>query len=167
MDKKTLTYITGFTAVLALALAVYVFSGLFLKKTAAPTPPPQAQDKEVVFPKKTPSFTFSPQEPESARVFTTPAPESQTETNQNQHPPQLINIQITSSKFVPDTVEIQKGDVISWTNNDTRPHKIIGKSWRSGVIQPERVFSQQFDVSGNYQYYTEADPSITGTVTVK
>lgn len=167
MDKKTLSYITGFTAIIAIVLAIYVFSGLFLKKSTLPTPPPQIQDKEVIFPKITPSFTFSPKEPESARVFTTPAPAGQAQTSQDQRPPQLIRIQITSSKFTPDSVEIQKGDVISWTNADTRPHKIIGKSWRSGVIQPGKVFSQQFDVSGTYQYYTEADPSIVGTITVK
>lgn len=170
MDKKTLAYITGFTAIIALILAVYVFSTVFIKKP--PVTPGKVSKSEpietvVIFPKKTPSFTFSPKEPENARVLTTPGPANQTQPNQNQRPPQLIKIQITASKFDPNIVEIEKGDVVDWTNADTRPHKLIGKSWRSGVIQPGKVFSQQFDVSGTYQYYTEADPSMIGTVTVK
>jgi len=168
MDKKTLTFITVFTAVIAVALALYVLSGV-LTKPSVPKVTPSTKNKPLIIPSKTPSFTFSPKEPENARILLTPAPSNALQQTQSQpaKPAQLKKVDITATKFSPDNVEVTTGDVITWTNTDTRAQKIIGKSWRSGTIQPGKAFSQEFDVAGTYQYYSEVDPGMVGTITVK
>jgi|Transcript_11748 plastocyanin len=70
--------------------------------------------------------------------------------------------------FVPDEIEICKGDSVTWTNNKAGPHNVVfdeeaipeGVTQESismdGLLNDEgATFTKKFDVAGSYAYYCE------------
>lgn len=165
MDKKTLTYITGFTAIIAIVLAIYVLNSLFIKQKGkeGDATIPQKQGEETTV-KRTPSFTFSPQEPANPRPLITPGPIDPDKT------PRLTQqalAEIKSDKFSPEIIEIETNDIVVWINKDNKTNRIVGKGWDSIPIKLEETYSQQFDTPGTFTYYLETNPDVIGKVIVK
>ena len=93
----------------------------------------------------------------------TPASQAGAPTSQHQ-------VIIQGAAFTPAELDIQPGDTVTWTNQDTSAHTVtsircfqdeddishiyIGETWDSGDIDPGASFSRTFSQSGSYDYFS-------------
>jgi plastocyanin len=81
--------------------------------------------------------------------------------------------------FSPKSVSVKVGDTVTWTNNDNTIHTVIsgtglsdtnkGKDFDSGLTAlttTGKTFSHQFTKAGDFPYFCELHPAMTGKVTV-
>ena len=80
-------------------------------------------------------------------------------------------ITIKNMMFTPPQISIQKGGIVTWTNNDSVAHTVTddlsnvgGPS--SGDIQPGSTYSFTFNKTGSFQYHCSIHPSMRGTIVV-
>ena len=67
--------------------------------------------------------------------------------------PQSYTVVIRNMKFEPATIELNKGDTVTWINNDFVDHDITeekSKAWRSGVLPAGSKWSKVVDRSDEY-----------------
>jgi plastocyanin len=78
-------------------------------------------------------------------------------------------VSIANFAFDPDTVTIQVGDTITWTNNDGTAHTATAGdgSFNTGNIGPGASDSVTFDTAGSFAYHCAIHPQMTGTVVVQ
>jgi plastocyanin len=79
-----------------------------------------------------------------------------------------VEASIVDLTFQPDSVEIDAGATVTWTNEDAVPHTVTARTdaFNSGVMQEGATFSHTFDEPGTFDYFCAIHPSMTGTVTV-
>ncbi|MDE1861729.1 MAG: cupredoxin domain-containing protein [Thaumarchaeota archaeon] len=92
----------------------------------------------------------------------------------------VINVLIAAKAYVkgnpnftPDVVTVPKGDIITWTNNDTVPHTVTsakdaGATFDSGLIAPGKTFSLDTSkLNGTeYDYMCTVHPYMTGKIII-
>jgi plastocyanin len=94
-------------------------------------------------------------------------------TGQNSNTQSTANtVNIANMAFTPSQITVNKGDTVTWTNNDSTTHTVIddlsnvgGPS--SGDIQPGSSYSFTFTKTGSFQYHCQIHPSMRGTIVVK
>ena len=81
-------------------------------------------------------------------------------------------VTIANMAFSPSQITVNKGDTVTWTNNDSTTHTVTddlsnvgGPS--SGDIAPGSTYSFTFTKSGSFQYHCSIHPSMRGTIVVK
>lgn len=81
----------------------------------------------------------------------------------------------SSTCFDPSPITVLPGTTVTWTNNDTVGHTVTsgmpsdlqtGTIFDSGLLKPGAVFSHTFANSGNFDYYCQVHPWMTGLVRV-
>jgi len=77
-------------------------------------------------------------------------------------------VSILSTGFSPTSRTIATGDVIKWTNKDTKDHQVVANngSFASAVIKPGKSYSHIFNTAGTYRYHDALHPSLTGRIIV-
>ena len=83
---------------------------------------------------------------------------------------QEIPVDIREFEFIPPSVEIAVGDTVTWTNQGNVPHTATAEQrdvLQSGAIAPGSSFSQVFDEAGEFAYFCEFHPNMTGTIVVQ
>lgn len=86
-------------------------------------------------------------------------------------------VTISSSGFSPATVEIKKGQSVTWKNADTANHQPSSDPYptntgladlgRSEVLKQNDEFTYQFEKAGTYTYHDNLNPyKLKGTVIV-
>src|SRR5215212_10262665 len=77
-------------------------------------------------------------------------------------------VSILSTGFSPTSRTIATGDVIRWTNKDTKDHQVIANngSFASAVIKPGRSYSHTFNTAGTFRYHDALHPALTGRIIV-
>lgn len=95
---------------------------------------------------QTPQTTTQPA-PTQAPQTTTPAP---------------VSVEIKSSAFTPNIVEISKGTTVIWTNDDGVGHTVtsITGAFDSGNIDPGKTYSYTFNQAGPFEYSCVNHPSM-------
>src|SRR4051794_10988344 len=80
-----------------------------------------------------------------------------------------VSVAIENLKYRPDTVTIDIGDTVTWTNNDDRVHSVKADdgSFDSGPLRTGKSFSRTFDKPGRYSYGSDPSPRTKGTVVVR
>jgi plastocyanin len=81
-----------------------------------------------------------------------------------------VPVDIRDFAFSPNPVEIAAGDTVTWTNQDEVPHTATGEDrdvLQSGTIAPGSSFSQVFPEAGEFGYFCEFHPNMTGTIVVQ
>lgn len=81
--------------------------------------------------------------------------------------------------FSPNVINATIGDIVTWTNHDVIPHTVTsgtgpsdpnkGKEFDSGLstlLQPGKTFSHKFTRAGEFPYFCQLHPAMTGTVIV-
>ena len=86
---------------------------------------------------------------------------------------ETITVDITNFVFVQDTIEINVGDTVEWVNNDATRHTITSGTddtadgtFDSGDVEAGDSFSFTFTEAGDFAYFCDIHPTMTGTVTV-
>jgi plastocyanin len=83
---------------------------------------------------------------------------------------QEVPVDIRDFAFSPNPVEIAVGDTVIWTNQDQVPHTATAEDrdvLQSGTISPGSSFSQVFGTAGEFPYFCEFHPNMTGTIVVQ
>jgi plastocyanin len=81
-----------------------------------------------------------------------------------------VPVDIRDFAYSPDPLEIAVGDTVTWTNQDAVPHTATGQDrdvLQSGTIPPGASFSQGFSEAGEFGYFCEFHPNMTGTIIVQ
>ena len=84
--------------------------------------------------------------------------------------PQIASgsVTIVNSAFTPQTVMINSGDSVRWTNMDSLTHTTTSNTgvWTQTLVQ-NASFTFTFNTAGTFAYHCEFHPSMTGTVVVQ
>lgn len=77
-----------------------------------------------------------------------------------------VNIQ--NYAFSPDSLIIEVGDTVRWTNHDAVPHTSTAYdgTWNSGTLSQNQSYSCVFTSTGSHSYYCGFHPMMVGAVTV-
>jgi plastocyanin len=81
-----------------------------------------------------------------------------------------VPVDIRDFEFLPPAVELAVGDTVTWTNQGQAPHTATAEdrgALQSGTIEPGSSFSQTFDQAGEFNYFCEFHPNMTGTIVVQ
>ncbi|MCG2430452.1 plastocyanin [Aequorivita sp. F64183] len=70
-------------------------------------------------------------------------------------------------KFVPEIIQVRKGDIIEWVNKDIVPHDVteINKKWTSKTLNKEDSFSKK--ITTNFDYFCSIHIVMKGSVHIK
>ena len=80
-----------------------------------------------------------------------------------------------SEFFTPKEITVSAGTTVTWTNEDTTIHTVVEGSpqssgatpaFDSSIIAPKATFENTFDKAGEFNYYCNLHPFMTGKVTV-
>ncbi len=115
-----------------------------------------------------PTTTTAPAAP--AEATEAPAAEETAEPAAAAPSGQELAVDIRDFAFSPDPIEIASGDTITWTNQDEVPHTTTAEDrdvLQSGAIAPGSSISQVFDQAGEFPYFCEFHPNMTGTIVVQ
>lgn len=71
--------------------------------------------------------------------------------------------------FDPASVTIKAGQSVTWTNEDSATHTVVGDNneFESGNLANGADFSFAFEKAGTYTYHCGVHPSMKGTVVVE
>ena len=76
---------------------------------------------------------------------------------------------IDNFSFMPATVTVSAGTTVTWTNHDGVQHTVTAtdKSFDSGAIDTNGMFSHQFTTPGTYAYHCSIHPTMTAQIIVQ
>lgn len=78
-----------------------------------------------------------------------------------------VDVNIVNFAFQPQTIVINAGDTVVWTNTVTTQHSVVGDDGlNSGLLNKDQTYSHTFTTDGTYSYHCGVHPSMTGTVQV-
>jgi plastocyanin len=123
-----------------------------------------AEDEQAAAPDATAVATEAPTTPAAAET-----PEDAAQATEAPAAAE-VPVDIRDFAFSPDPVEIAAGDTVTWTNQDEVPHTATGEDrdvLQSGTIAPGSSFSQVFPEAGEFGYFCEFHPNMTGTIVVQ
>jgi plastocyanin len=80
---------------------------------------------------------------------------------------------LTDSAYQPNPVQVNVGDSVTWTKDDSQPHTVTivegatpeGR-FDSGIMAPGATFEHTFTEAGEYPYFCMLHPNMVGTVSV-
>jgi plastocyanin len=74
----------------------------------------------------------------------------------------------SNPSFVPQTVTVTVGSIVTWTNRDTVSHTVSSNSFvfDSGTLAPKASFTFTFLAPGTYKYHCNFHSFMTGTIVV-
>lgn len=81
--------------------------------------------------------------------------------------PAAIQVTIRNMKFDPPTLEVKKGDIVEWKNDDITPHTATSPTFDSGSIDPDKFWRHTFTETGNFPYSCTFHPDMKAVVSVR
>src|SRR5690242_7384576 len=83
-------------------------------------------------------------------------------------PTLLTEVTIQNYAFHTQSITINVGDTVRWTNLDPDRHTSTSSAglWDSGELAQNGTFAYTFTAPGTYTYYCARHPGMTGTITV-
>ena len=87
----------------------------------------------------------------------------------DEKPKKEASVEIVDFEFNPDSLEIEKGGKVIWTNNDSAAHTATADEgeFDSGQLSQGQEYTKTFDKAGTFEYHCENHPSMAATVVVK
>jgi plastocyanin len=77
-------------------------------------------------------------------------------------------VKIEGMQFSPVKLAVQRGDTITWRNDDLVPHTATAAGrFDSGNIAPGKTWSHRMDKAGAYDYICSYHPGMKGRIEVK
>lgn len=77
-------------------------------------------------------------------------------------------IVISATAFTPSTLIVRKGTSVTWKNDDTAAHTVIGDKGgpASGSLKQGKTYSYTFQGLGLYPFHLDKDATIQGQINV-
>ncbi len=76
-------------------------------------------------------------------------------------------VTIENFSFNPPTLKIKTGERVTWKQNDSAAHSIIGNIFQSSIFNRGDDFSFVFPQAGEYNYHCGIHPSMKGKIIVE
>lgn len=99
------------------------------------------------------------------------------QSSQNPNLPKEVSVELTESGFKPDTVTIETGSAVRWTNKTNDEHVSVNSDdhptnkkypeMNLGEIPKDSTVAHIFNKPGTYTYHDYFHPERKGTVVVK
>jgi plastocyanin len=82
--------------------------------------------------------------------------------------PGTVFVAARDSFFLPDTIVVDVGLPVRWTNEGSLVHSVVsdGALWASDTLAPSWWFEARFDSAGSYPYHCSLHSGMIGTVVV-
>ena len=83
---------------------------------------------------------------------------------------QTFDVMIQNMAFSPQTVTINVGDTVVWTNKDSVSHTVTsdsGAELGSNSLSKSGTYSHTFTMAGTYKYHCAIHTSMKGTIIVQ
>lgn len=96
-----------------------------------------------------------------------PSPNQSSISSQGQQLGVKPTIDIKNFAFDPNSLTVKAGTTVTWTNQDSAPHKILGSGFESGDLSKGQTFSYTFNDKGKFDYSCSIHPSMKGKVIVE
>ncbi len=97
------------------------------------------------------------------------APVEDTE-EEEENIPETFDVAISGFAFSPESLEVQVGDTVRWTNNDGTTHTVTSTDgndvFNSGNLSNGETFEFTFTEVGDFDYFCFFHNHMTGTITV-
>lgn len=77
-----------------------------------------------------------------------------------------LKVSIADFKFDPPSLKIEKGQKVTWTNNDTVPHTVTADDFSSETLNPGETFEYTFEKEGTFEYHCSFHPQMKGEIVV-
>jgi len=77
------------------------------------------------------------------------------------------SVLIKGFAFTPKELTINKGDTVTWTNEDAAVHNVVGGILHSKDLAKGQTFSYNFTDTGTYDYICGYHPYMQGKIIVK
>lgn len=77
------------------------------------------------------------------------------------------DVAVANFFFSPAVLDIEKGDKVVWTNQDSAPHTISGSGFKSNTLNNGQSFSFTFGTAGSYDYICGLHPYMKGRIIIK
>lgn len=81
--------------------------------------------------------------------------------------PAIVQVMMRNMQFSPATLEVKKGDVVEWKNDDLVAHTATSPLFDSGSIEPEKSWRHTFTDAGSFPYGCTFHPDMKASVVVK
>lgn len=80
-----------------------------------------------------------------------------------------VRVRLSPSGFIPSTVTVQTGTIVTWVNEDQLPHTVTATegAFASQALHSNESFLFRFDMPGTYQYFSGFQPQLTGRIVVR
>jgi len=78
----------------------------------------------------------------------------------------IITVAIKNFSFNPAELQVKKGTVVIWQNEDSAPHTIKFSDFSSEVISRGQSYEHQFNSVGTSDYICSIHPSMKGKIIV-
>lgn len=115
----------------------------------------------IVLNKKTPNPAAGNNEPSQTNTETAASVPTAGQNAENNVENKVI---IENFAFSPQISNINAGQKVVWTNNDSAPHQIKADSFSSGILNKGDTYEFVFVNPGTYNYYCGLHPSMKGQV---
>jgi plastocyanin len=79
----------------------------------------------------------------------------------------VTQVSMRNLQFSPVTVEVKKGDVVEWKNDDLVPHTATSAAFDSGTIISGKSWRHTFTNAGKFSYICTFHPAMKGVVNIK
>ena len=76
-------------------------------------------------------------------------------------------ITIKDFSYQPSVLVVEAGATVTWTNQDSVAHTVIGADFDSGLIQQGQSWSHVFPTRGSYNYHCRPHPYMKGQINVR
>ena len=82
--------------------------------------------------------------------------------------PRTHTVVMEGVRFVPATLEVQRGDTVEWVNRDVVPHTVTAAgTFDSGSIAPNARWKHVLGKAGTIAYVCTFHPTMKATLQVK
>ncbi len=84
--------------------------------------------------------------------------------------PAVAQVTIDNFSFVPSTLTIAAGTVVTWVNHDDIPHTVVSDdktTFKSRALDTDDKFSFTFAKPGTYSYFCSIHPKMTAKIIVQ
>lgn len=94
---------------------------------------------------------------------------TQPSSNESTQSTETNSVTISNFAYSPAKITVKKGTKVTWTNNDSVEHNVIGddlKELNGPLLKKGESYSYTFDQVGEFSYYCGPHPYMKGTVIV-
>ncbi|WP_440948728.1 cupredoxin domain-containing protein [Methanosarcina sp. T3] len=88
------------------------------------------------------------------------------EQNETGAEAEIVDVEIRDFKYIPESLTVNVGQTVRWTNYDTALHDVVGSGIESEYLKQGETFTYTFEQEGTYDYICTLHPWMEGKVIV-